>query len=191
MYCTNFLQLILLEQLCCYKIEIVTTEVIWLSSLTSGSLRCIHLHVHHKNWFILHVQCMCQSFSFLFHLPWTWFFMWNLAGVSWKADDAYPTSAPGPCSQFLVKLVESKLLIMYYFGYFMFFVVCISFPCLAFVPGLHSFVIPFGIDSFDFWKNLGSLDYSLTLSHWWLKHGKLWNKCLWQHTAWFRHNFSL
>ena len=64
--------------------------------------------------------------------------------VSKKAEDAYPNSAPGPCSQFLV---ESELLI--YFCYFvhvilvffiMFFVVCVCFLCLVFVPGLIFFI---------------------------------------------------
>ena len=31
--------------------------------------------------------------------------MRNSAGVSSKADDAYPTGAPGPCSQFLVEFI--------------------------------------------------------------------------------------
>ena len=43
------------------------------------------------------------------------------------------------------------LLCMYDFSYFMFFVVYVCFPCLVFVPGLHSF---------DYRYNLGSLDYS-------------------------------
>ena len=30
----------------------------------------------------------------------------------------------------------------YYFGYFIFFVVCVSFPCLVFIPGLHSLIYP-------------------------------------------------
>ena len=45
------------------------------------------------------------------------------------------------------------LLCMYDFSYFMFFVVYVCFPCLAFVPGLHSF---------DYRYNLGSLDYSFS-----------------------------
>ena len=36
--------------------------------------------------------------------------MRNSAGTSGQTADAYPTSAPGPCSQFLV---ESELLIFY------------------------------------------------------------------------------
>ena len=40
--------------------------------------------------------------------------MSNSVDISRKADDAYPTGAPGPCSQFLM---ESELLI-----YFCFFV---------------------------------------------------------------------
>ena len=43
------------------------------------------------------------------------------------------------------------LLCMYDFNYFMFFVVCVCFPCLVFVRGLRSF---------DYRYNLGSLDYS-------------------------------
>ena len=44
------------------------------------------------------------------------------------------------------------LLCMYDFSYSMFFVVYDCFPCLIFVPGLHSL---------DFRYNLGSIDYSL------------------------------
>ena len=44
------------------------------------------------------------------------------------------------------------LLCMYDFGYFKFFVLYVCFPCLVFVPALHSF---------DYRYNLGSLDYSL------------------------------
>ena len=66
-------------------------------------------------------------------------------GVSRKADDAYPTGAPGPCSKFLV---ESELLIC--FCYFvcmslvtlLFFFVYVYYPCLVFIPGLHSFDYP-------------------------------------------------
>ena len=50
--------------------------------------------------------------------------------------------------------MESELLLllcMYDFSYFMFFVVYVYFPCLVFVPGLHSF---------DYRYNIGSLDYS-------------------------------
>ena len=61
-----------------------------------------------------------NSFPCLFRLSWTWLFMSNLAGVSRKEEDAYLTSAPGPCAQFLI-LMESKMLI--YFCYF----VCIIF----------------------------------------------------------------
>ena len=40
-------------------------------------------------------------FSFVYHgLD---FFMSNSAGVSRKTENAYPTGAPGPCSQFLVE----------------------------------------------------------------------------------------
>lgn len=49
--------------------------------------------------------------------------MSNSAGISRKADDAYPTRAPGPCSQ---SLVESELFI--YFCYF----VCIILVILGF-----------------------------------------------------------
>ena len=44
------------------------------------------------------------------------------------------------------------LLCMYDFIYYMFFVVYVCFPCLVFVPGIHSF---------DYRYTIGSLDYSL------------------------------
>ena len=54
--------------------------------------------------------------------------MSNSAGVSRKAEDAYPTDAPGPCSQFLA---ESELLI--YFCYFvcMILVTLCSLLCMS------------------------------------------------------------
>ena len=97
----------------------------------------------------------CHNFTFLFRLPWTLLFMSNSVGVFRTAEDTNPTGAPGPCSQFLVQseLVAHLLLLlcMYYFSYFMFYVVYVCCSCLVVVPGLHSF---------DFHKNLGSLDYS-------------------------------
>ena len=60
--------------------------------------------------------------------------IYNSAGVSRKVVDDYPTSAQRPCSQFLV---ESELLIYFCFCMYilviLFFVVCVSFPCLVFV----------------------------------------------------------
>ena len=84
----------------------------------------------------------CHSFL------WTWHLMGTSAGVSRKAEVAYPTGAPGSCSRSLSGVRNAHLLLLlciYYFGYFMFFVVCVYFPCLVFVSELHSF---------------GSLDYS-------------------------------
>ena len=75
--------------------------------------------------------------------------MGNATGVSRKTENAYPTGAYGPCIQFLVMLVIV-------FGHFMFFVVCVCFPCLAFVPGLPSI---------DFRLNIGSFDYSFKTSN--------------------------
>ena len=70
--------------------------------------------------------------------------MSSWAGVSRKAEEAYPTSAPGPCSQFLV---ESELLI--YFGFFVHFILIIlcSLLCLS---------------AFHVWSL--SLDYILLIS---------------------------
>ena len=63
--------------------------------------------------------------------------------------------ASGPCMPPVVRGVRVAysllLLYIYYPGYFMFFVVCVCFPCLVVIPVLHSFP----------W-NLGSLDYSWT-----------------------------
>ena len=79
----------------------------------------------------------------------------QLEGVSRKVEDAYPTGAPDPCSQFLV---EPQLLICFCYFVCMILVtlcclLCICFPCLVFVPGLHSF---------DYSINLGPFDYSLS-----------------------------
>ena len=85
----------------------------------------------------------CHCIHFLFRLPRTWLFMSNSAGVSRKAEAAYPNDAPSPCSQFSVRFAHLLLLLcMYYFSYLMFFVVYVCFPCLVLVPGLHSFDYP-------------------------------------------------
>ena len=66
--------------------------------------------------------CICALRTDLFNMPWfsfplmstwTWPFMSNWAGISRKAEDTYPTGAPGPCFRFLVRY---ELLI--YFCYF-------------------------------------------------------------------------
>ena len=59
----------------------------------------------------VHLVIQC-SFPFLVHLPKMWHFMMNLVGISWKAEDAYPIIATGPCSWCLV---ESILLIYFFF----------------------------------------------------------------------------
>ena len=71
----------------------------------------------------------CHDIPFLFPLPCTWLFMSNLAGVSRKAEDTYPTSTPGPFSEVLV---EYDLLI--YFCYFVCIILVISYSllCLSF-----------------------------------------------------------
>ena len=64
----------------------------------------------------------------------------NSAGVSRKAEDAYPTGAAGPCSLFLV---DSDLII--YFCNFVCIILVILCSLLylsvfyVIVPGLHSF----------------------------------------------------
>ena len=60
--------------------------------------------------------------------------MSNLAVVSRKAEDAYPTSASGPCSQFLV---ESELPV--YFSYFVCFILVILYSLLC-LSGLCSWI---------------------------------------------------
>ena len=97
---------------------------------------------------------MCHSFPFIFRLPGTWLFMCNSVGVSRKADDAYPTSAHGLYSQFLVVSELLTFVALYVlFCLFYVFVVIVCFPCLVSVPGLHLFCV--------LRWNLGSLDYSL------------------------------
>ena len=86
----------------------------------------------HHLFKVLIIRATCHSLPFLFRLSRTWLFMSNLADVSRKTEDTYPTDALGPCSQFLVK---SELLIYFcffaciFFYYFMFFVVCVCFTC--------------------------------------------------------------
>ena len=49
----------------CFKIEFITTKVLWSSSRTFGSLRCIHLH--YENHFVQRV--IVFLFSFVYHGP--------------------------------------------------------------------------------------------------------------------------
>ena len=73
----------------------------------------------------------CHSFLFLFRLPQTCLFS-VIRRMFLEKKDAYPTSAPGPCSQILV---EFELLIYFcftvrIFWFFMFFIVS-AFPVLS------------------------------------------------------------
>ena len=93
-----------------------------------------------------------HSFPSLFRLAHTWFFMSNSADVSTKAEDAYPTGAPCPCSQVVFTGVRVPHSCFCYFVCMIIFTLCsllcnVCFPCLVFVPGLHSF------------DSLGFLDY--------------------------------
>ena len=98
-------------------------------------LQCFHLH--HENWFV-------NSFPFFFPIPWTWLFMSNSAGVCRKAEDAYSTL---PLFSG-VRIVHCLLLQwMYYFGYFMFFVLCV---CLFSMSGLCPWITFFWFP-LEFW----------------------------------------
>ena len=70
-------------------LQVITIQVLWSSSWTRGSLRCSHLY--HENWFVQRVMVFTFSFVYL---------GLDFVGVSGKAEDAYPTGALGPCSQF-------------------------------------------------------------------------------------------
>ena len=54
--------------------------------------------------------------------------MSSSVSVSRKAEDAYPTDAPGPCSKFLV---ESKLLIYFYCFVYIILVILCSLLCVS------------------------------------------------------------
>ena len=86
--------------LCCYKIKVITKKVLWLSSLTCGSLWCTHLH--RQDRFIHYIIVFLSSF----HYP-DVTFMSKSVDVFRKAEDAYLISAPGPCSFVHVILVIS------------------------------------------------------------------------------------
>ena len=107
----------------------------WVSNIL---LMCIHLH--HENWFI-HRVC---SFPFLFRLPrpnFSWATRWV---CFWKAMDSYPTGALGPFSKFSVEYklrIYLLFLCTCYFGYFIFFVICVCFPCIFF-PWITVFWFP-------------------------------------------------
>ena len=90
----------------------------------------------------------CHSFPLLFCLQRAWLFMSNSAGVSIKQGHL-----PYWCTWSMLQVFSGLrvahlllLLCMYYFGYFMFFVVIVWFPCLVFVPGLHSFDFRYYLD---------------------------------------------
>ena len=78
------------------------------------------------------------------------------AGVSRKAEEACPTGAPGPCSQFLV---ESELLI--FFCYFVHVCIILVILCsLLCVSVFHVLSLFPDYIILIFRKNLDSLDYS-------------------------------
>ena len=81
----------------------------------------------------------CHSFPFLFHLPWTFY---ELLGRCFQKSRG---CLPYQCTWSMlpvfgvVRVAHLFLLLFtYYFGYFMFFFVCV---CLVFVPRLHFFKI--------------------------------------------------
>ena len=67
--------------------------------------------------------------------------MWSSLslGYSRKAEDAYPTSAHGPWSQFLVKPKVAYLLLLLLFWLFYIHLVCVCFSSLVFVPRVNIF----------------------------------------------------
>ena len=72
-------------------------------------------------------------------------------------DWCLSTDAPGPTAPSFSGFQVAHLLLflcMCYFGYFMFFVVFVYFPSLVFI---------FGVYSFDYISNFGSIDYSLMI----------------------------
>ena len=54
----------------------------------------------------------------------TWLIMSNSADVSRKAEDAYPTGAPGPWSSGVQVAHLLLLLCMYYFSYIVLYILC-------------------------------------------------------------------
>ena len=84
-----------------------------------------------------------HNFPFLFCMPWTCLLMSNSAGVSRKKQRTLtlPVHLVNAPSFFCVARVAHLLLwfFMCGFSYSMFCVVYVCFPCLVFIPGLHSF----------------------------------------------------
>ena len=81
---------------------------------TDSNASAYSAHIHFKTVYILNIRTMKTD---LFNVSWFFFpllstpdltFISNSAGVSTNAEDAYRTSAPGPCSRFLE---EPELLI--------------------------------------------------------------------------------
>ena len=119
-----------LRGLCYYKIEVITTDVLWSSSWTRGSIWCTACKTETTG-------SPRHSFSFLFCLPGTWRFMRNSVGVSRKAEDVYPTGAPGPCSYWFRVAHYFYFFIQVVFGNLKLFVVYVYFPCLVYFLGLY------------------------------------------------------
>ena len=93
------------------------------------------INLPHENWFVQRVKV------FLFFFVYPGLFMINSAGISTKAEDDYPTGAPGPCSQFLVGF---ELLICF------FYFVCIIFVTLCSLLCESVFHVWSGLYCFDF-----------------------------------------
>ena len=79
---------------------------------------------------------ICTMCPFLFRVLRTWHPMNSSPGVSGKSKDTYPTGAP-----IFSGIHVANLLFYFVCIIFWLFVVYICFPCVVFVPGLHSFAV--------------------------------------------------
>ena len=96
------------------------------------------------SWIVtVYLSAKCHSFPFLFRLPMDLTLYEQLGGCFKKVRGRLAYRCIWPMLPFFFSGVQVAhlllLLCMYYFSRFMFFVVLVCFPCLVFIPRLHSF----------------------------------------------------
>ena len=110
-----------------------STKVLWSSSWTRGSLRCIHLHP--APWKLIWSTFHWVFFSSFVHPSLD--FLWAHRRVFLESSGLLPYRCTYSGAVWVAHLL--LLLCMCCFSYLMFFVVYVCFPCLIIVLGLHSF----------------------------------------------------
>ena len=117
--------------LCCYKIEVINTKVLWSSPWNRRSLRCIHLH--HENWFVQDVIVFLSSFVYP-GLP----FYEKLGWCFWKSRGRLPYRYTW--SMLPVLSCSFAFVTLYVLLYLLYVLCCVClFSMSGFVPESNSF----------------------------------------------------